>query len=176
MPWSVIENVPPIMNEIHRLQPERMIELGVGFGKYGTLCRETLDGMYGRCRKAQWKRKIYGIEGWTDYFNPCWSAYDEVNHGDFSQMEIAGYDLVLMVDSFEHLEPERGQPFLEKLLANNRHVIISVPNGECHQPEAVHGNAYEIHRATYFPNSFDRYGAKVLHLGYCMVVSIPGRG
>ncbi len=176
MPWSVIENVPPIMHEIHRLQPDRMIELGVGVGKYGTLCRETLDGMYGRVAKDKWQRKIYGVEGFRDYINPCWAAYDSVAIGDFSKVNVSGYDLVLMVDSFEHLDAETGREFLLGLLEQNKHVLISVPNGVCTQDQAVHGNELEKHRATYYPNSFDEFGGKVLHLGYCMIVSIPGRG
>lgn len=173
MPWSVIETVAPIVNEVYRLQPERMIELGVGFGKYGVLCRETLDGMYGRVAKHKWQRKIYGVEGFAEYENPCWGAYDGVTVGDFTAMDVSGHDLVLMVDSFEHLDPETGSAFLSGLLRRNKHVIISVPNGPCPQDNA-HGNEYERHRATYYPHSFQQYKAKVLHTGFCVAASIPG--
>ncbi len=175
MPWSVIENVPPIINEVHRLQPESMIELGIGFGKYGVLCRETLDGIYGRCRPDQWTRKIAGVEAFEAYRNPCWGAYSRIEIEDFATAPPHRWDLVLMVDSLEHLEQGHAEQFLDGLVANNRRVIISVPNGPCVQPAAVHGNAFEIHRATFYPNSFDKYGAKILHLGYCIVASIPGR-
>ena len=46
MPYSMIENVPPIANEIQRLNPRRMIDLGVGLGLYGVIARQLLDGIH----------------------------------------------------------------------------------------------------------------------------------
>lgn len=174
MPTSDFANIEPIMSEVHRLQPERMIELGVGFGKYGVLCRETLDGIYGRCREDQWTRKIYGVEIFEAYRNPAWECYDGVQIADFSTEEISGFDLVLMVDSLEHLEPERGSEFLAHLVENNRRVIISVPNGPMPQDEPVFGNPHERHLTTYYGREFYRYDPCTLHLGLCRVESIKG--
>lgn len=169
------------MSEIHRLQPERMIELGVGFGKYGALCREMLDGIYGRCRPDQWQRKIYGVEAFEAYRNPAWNCYDSVTIGDFSAQgllkgwDFSGWDLVLMVDSLEHLEPEPGAAFLAQLVEKNRNVIISVPNGPMPQDEPVYGNPYERHLTTYYGREFSKYDPRTLHLGLCRVVSIKGK-
>src|SRR3990172_4963587 len=124
MPISDINAIPAIVNEIYRLQPERMIELGIGFGKYGVLCREVLDAMYGHCRPDRWFRKIDGVEAHGAYENPCWKVYNWIDITDFSTRSTNGYDLVLMVDSLEHLEPERGRAFLEALVQKNRHVIV----------------------------------------------------
>ncbi len=175
MPWSVIENVPPIANEIQRLNPKRTIDLGVGLGLYGVIARQLLDGIHGRFDSGSWTAEIVGVEGFAAYWNPCWDSYSHVKVRNFADEPPVGWDLVLMVDSLEHLEQGHAELFLDGLVANNRHVIISVPNGPCVQPDAVHGNAFEIHRATFYPNSFDRYGAKILHLGYCIVASIPGK-
>jgi len=174
MPWSIIENVPSIINEVQRLQPARMIELGVGFGKYGTLCRETLDGMYGRCQRHEWQREIYGIEIHEQYRNPCWAVYNAVEIGDFSSIDIAGYDLVLMVDSLEHLEPESGHALLARLVEKNNHVIISVPNGPCLQGE-VYGNSHERHLTTFHGPEFDSFGGTIIHRAFCIVVTIQGK-
>lgn len=175
MPTSDFANIAPIMSEVHRLQPERMIELGVGFGKFGALCRETLDGIYGRCRPDQWERQIHGVEIWEPYRNPVWGAYNEVTIGDFTVEAPVGWDLVLMVDSLEHLDPERGAAFLEHLVNRNRHVVISVPNGPMPQDEPVFGNAHERHLTTYYGREFNKYDPTLLHLGLCRVVSIKGR-
>lgn len=182
MPTSDYANIEPIMSEIHRLQPERMIELGIGCGKYGALCRETLDGIYGRVTPDKWARTIHGVDvfraygfGPTGSKNPCWDCYDEVEIGDFSTMDIAGWDLVLMVDSLEHLSPQIGEKFLAHLVESNRHVIISVPNGHMPQDEPVYGNPYERHLTTYYGREFNRYDPLTLHLGLCRVVSIKGK-
>lgn len=173
MPTSDFASIASIMSEIYRLQPERMIELGIGFGKYGALCRETLDGMYGRCRPDQWQREIVGVEAWEPYRNPAWGCYSEVLIEDFTEIAVKGWDLVLMVDSLEHLPPEAGAQFLRSLVHENRQVIVSVPNGRMDQ-DAAYGNPYERHLATYHGHEFDGYRATVLHLGLCRVVSIQG--
>jgi len=174
MPWSVIENVPPIANEIQWLNPKRMIDLGVGLGLYGVIARQLLDGIYGRFSPAEWTAEIVGVEAFEAYRNPCWASYSCVNIGNFTEEMFVNWDLVLMGDSLEHLEPEHGERFLEQLITHNKHVILSVPNGPCAQG-AAHGNEYEIHRATFHPDSFNRYGAKVLYAGFCIVVSISGK-
>ena len=176
MPISDYRHIPQVLDEVYALQPERVLELGVGFGKWGVLLREVLDAMYGRCRPDQWQRTIEGIEVWSSYQNPCWKAYDLVTCGDFVKHGPFDWDLVLMMDSLEHLTPEVGRPFLQKLVENNKHVIISVPNGYMPQDEAVYGNEYEKHRWTFTGlTEFAQFkDVKLLHQGLCTVVSIPG--
>ncbi len=91
-------------------------------------------------------------------------------------MRHVGYDLVMMMDSLEHLTPGVGRPFLADLVAHNKHVIISVPNGLMPQDEAVFGNEHERHLWTFNGlEEFARFaGVKVLHQSICTVVSIPG--
>ncbi len=176
MPISDYRHIPLVLDEVYALQPETVLELGIGFGKWGVLLREVLDAMYGRCRPDQWKRVINGVEAWVQYQNPIWSVYDILSHHDFSTRTHHDYDLVMMMDSLEHLTPEVGRPFLADLVKNNRHVIISVPNGYMPQDSAPYGNAYENHRWTF--NGLEEFSAfanvKLLYQGLCTVVSIPG--
>jgi hypothetical protein len=166
-----------VLDEVYLLQPERTIELGVGFGKWGVLLREVLDGMYGRCRQEQWARVIWGIEVFPQYRNPCWDIYDSVSIGEFgSEGPECGWDLVMMMDSLEHLAPEVGRPFLERLVNLNKRVIISVPNGFMPQDEAVYGNEHEKHRWTFNGlEEFQKFNPKLLYQGLCTVVSIAGK-
>lgn len=185
MPVSSIDSIPAIINEVYRLQPKTVLELGVGFGKYGVLCREVLDAMHGRCRPDQWEAKIIGWEAHRSYFNPCWYAYDQVivsafdadeeyTCGEESLDRMRGHDLVLMIDSLEHLEPGRGTDFLNWLVARNKHVIVSVPVEPCPQG-AVFGNEYETHRTHYNGSEFERFNPTILHRGLCQVMSIKGK-
>ncbi len=181
MPISDYRHIPQVLDEVYALQPETVLELGIGFGKWGVLLREVLDAMYGRCRPDQWLRRIWGVDVWEPYRNPMWQAYNGVDITNFTgglnegmTWRRAGWDLVLMMDSLEHLPPDEALPFLESLVANNKHVIVSVPNGLMPQDEAVYGNAHERHLTTFHGPEFDRWPHKVLHLGLCRVVSIPG--
>ena len=178
MPVSDYRHIPQVLDEVYILQPQRTIELGIGFGKWGVLLREVLDAMYGRCRPDQWRRLIWGVEGWDKYRNPCWDCYNGVDVGNFATehtWKAVGWDLVMMMDSLEHLEPEQGREFLVRLVEDNKHVIVSVPNGFMPQDEAVYGNELEKHRTTFHGSEFDCYDHKVLHLGLCRVVSIKGK-
>jgi hypothetical protein len=174
MPVSDYHSIPAVLDEVYRLQPEDVLDLGVGFGKWGVLLREVLDAMYGRCAPGQWQREITGVEIHRKYLNPAWESYDCVEIMNFVDLVWNEHDLVLMMDSLEHLSPEVGRPFLAKLVANNRHVIVSVPNGPMPQGE-VYGNPHEAHLWTFNGlEEFAPYEHTVLHQGLCTVVSIKG--
>lgn len=177
MPTSCYTHIPQVLDEVYALQPERTLELGVGFGKWGVLLREILDAIYGRCRRSQWQREIQGIEVFASYDNPAWDVYNDVLIENFVDSPSDGWDLVMMMDSLEHMTPEVGRPFLAGLVERNKHVIISVPNGPMPQNEAVYGNEHERHLWT-FNNleEFERFdNVKTLYRGLCTVVSIPGK-
>lgn len=179
MPISNWDQIPAIMNEVYRLQPKTVLDLGIGFGKYGPLLREVLDGMHGRCRSDQWKSDLCGYEAHSDYRNPCWDLYSEVVVCDFSvsyetEDYFSQWDLVLMIDSLEHLNPAAGKRFLRNLLGNNNHVIISVPVVPMPQG-AMYANEYETHRTHHDGTEFERFNPVTLYRGMTQVFSIKGK-
>jgi hypothetical protein len=183
MPVSDIWNIAPILSEVQTLQPKTICDLGIGFGKYGVLCREVLDAVHGRVSAQEGKVFILGFEGFDDYSNPAWKCYDLVMIADFAKLHEVQYkaylrehDLILMIDSLEHIEKAEGLALLRRLVKDNKQVIVSVPLGTCPQG-AVFGNELERHRATYtgvedFAEYNGRY--KVLYQGVCLVLSIKG--
>lgn len=176
MPISSWQAISDITAEIVRLSPKRVLDLGVGFGMYGAICRNYLDGMHGRCAPCAWEVNIDGVEAHSGYRNACWWAYDHVFVQDFLAYASRGYDLVLMIDSLEHLEPEVGRRFLARLVEVNSQVIVSVPNGPMEQG-AAHGNEYERHLWTFNgTEEFTPYNFKLIHQSLCTVVSIEGNG
>ena len=174
MPVSDCHGIPAVMNEVARLNPSEVIELGIGFGKWGVLLREVLDARHGRLHREDWQATILGVEIYPGYRNPAWSLYTRVIERDFLSVDHKAYDLVMMIDSLEHLTPGVGRPFLERMVTRNDAVIISVPNGHMDQGETF-GNPYEAHRWTFTDlEEFEAYNYKVLHRGVCTVVSIQG--
>lgn len=176
MPVSDIQNIAPILSEVVRLNPQTIIELGIGLGKYGVLCREVLDGVRGFVRPNAATTFIAGIEGFSEYSNPAWDVYDNVMVADFvdRRNHITNWDLVMMIDSLEHVEKTQAMQLLRFLVTHNRHVIVSVPVGHCPQG-AVFGNEFECHRSTWSGvEDFAHHQPKLLHQGVCCVVSIKG--
>ena len=171
MPVSEIDNIPAIINQVARIHPSTVLDLGVGGGKYGVLCREVLDWKYGRVRRDDWKAKIYGMEGHYAYRNPAWGVYNHVFEEDFALTPpdfTIGYDLVLMIDSLEHIEKEKGKALLTHLIENNANVIVSCPDGDYPQG-AVFGNELEVHRAVWTKDDLKLMGGRVLYHGVCTV-------
>jgi hypothetical protein len=176
MPISNWDQIPAIMNEVYRLQPKTVLDLGIGFGKYGPLLREVLDGMHGRCARGLWQGKIYGVEAHGSYRNAAWGCYDNVAESDFTtfRYDASDWDLVLMIDSLEHLSPKVGAEFLEYLVEHNKHVIISVPVVPMPQG-AMYGNEHETHRTHHDGTEFERFNPVTLYKGMTQVFSIKGK-
>lgn len=178
MPVSDLHGFTPIMNEVALLAPKTVLELGIGFGLYGVVCRQVLDAQWGRIKPESWTATIAGVESFGAYRNPAWELYDVVTDIDFTETvePLHGWDLVMMIDSLEHLTPDVGRPFLRALVKNNKHIIVSVPNGVMPQGE-VYGNPHEAHLWTFNGvEEFEPYKFELLHQAVCTVVSIEGEG
>ncbi len=178
MPVSDLHGLSDIAIEIQRIAPRSVLDLGVGFGLYGALCRQIMDGQYGRCSPDRWETRIYGVEVHAAYRNPTWNAYDHVCVGEFAwslEPIVNGcYDLALMIDSLEHIEPQRGRNLLAELVEAQDRVIVSVPNGRMDQGETF-GNPHEAHLWTFHgTEEFEPYNFKLIHQSVCTVVSIEG--
>ena len=164
------------MGEIQRLSPKSVLDIGVGFGKWGVLCREILDARFGRCRPDQWEAVIEAVEVHLGYVNPCWQMYNCVHRSDLRYSWHSGFDLILMIDVLEHLDAKEGRKYLQRMAKQNKHVIVSVPNGVMEQGETF-GNPYEAHKWTFNgTEEFAEYKFKLIHQSVCTVVSIEGNG
>ena len=64
MPTSWYQAVPAIIDLVHMDGPQSILDIGVGFGKYGVLLRESIDIPYERYDKEYlasttgWYRRI----------------------------------------------------------------------------------------------------------------------
>jgi hypothetical protein len=138
------------MDLIVNLNPASVLDIGIGFGKYGLLCREYLELWDGRENYSQFLRRIDGVEAFEKYITPMHSfVYSHVYVRDILKIidELNfSYDLVLLVDVLEHFNKSEGKILLTKILANNKGVLISIPKNPSNQKDAFN-NIYETHRA-----------------------------
>ena len=74
MPSSQHQQISKIIDYVMTIDPKSVLEIGVGFGKYGLLCREYLEFWKGDVDwqlpiKENWERRIDGIEAFESYIN-----------------------------------------------------------------------------------------------------------
>lgn len=131
MPTSWYQVIPTVLELVERYRPRSILDVGVGFGKYGVLLRDALEVPLGRYHKSQWKLRIDGVEVFRGYRNPLHDyCYDRVYYGDIANLidQLPRYDLILLVDVLEHLEKERGRGLIGALLGHCAQcLLISTP-------------------------------------------------
>ena len=149
MPLSNWLHLPIVMHYVIRLRPQRLLDVGVGFGAYGVLTRQYLDAGYGRYAKPDWALTVDGVEVHAPYRNPVWDyAYNQVRLGDVAAVlpELSGYDLILCLDVIEHFELAGVRRLSERLLEVADIVVYTTP-AENSPQGACFGNPAEMHRS-----------------------------
>jgi len=149
MPSSHHFQLNEIIDLIIRTNPKKILDIGIGFGKYGFLSREYLELWNGSEEYDQWQRQIDGIEAFGKYITPAHRyIYNQIFIGDALKI-LPGitvhYDLVLLVDVLEHFTFEDGSRILEECRRISTNILVSVPKVVSPQEE-VFGNPYEVHK------------------------------
>lgn len=151
MPTSWYQAVPAIIDLVMLDRPRSILDIGIGFGKYGVLLREAFDIPYERYEKADWTLQLDGIEGFAAYRNPIHDyVYNNMHYGEIysvlPQLKQT-YDTVLLIDVLEHFEKKEGLQLLERLLEmTNTSLIVSTPISPAPQEEYL-GNTLERHKS-----------------------------
>jgi hypothetical protein len=145
MPSSKYEIISKIVHLVNNLKPKSILDIGIGFGKYGMLFREYLDVW--ETKKAYNNRsvRIDGVEAFESYRNPVWDVYDNIYIGDvteIAEIKDTHYDLIFMCDVIEHLDKEKAIKLLHELKYN--HILIVTPL-RVKKQASVYGNQYENH-------------------------------
>ena len=157
MPTSNLSQVVKLLELILLLKPNSILDVGVGFGKYGLLLREYLELWDGRGVYNQWKKRIDGIEVFPGYLTAVHHyIYDHIYVGDALDVLPTTpdkYDLILLVDIIEHFSLEDGLRLLQYAAECGRNVLISTP--KCLAPQSnAFGNPYETHRFQWTKGDF----------------------
>ena len=151
MPTSWYQAVPAIIDLVMSDQPSSILDIGVGFGKYGVLLRESFDIPHERYEKKDWHLQLDGVEGFEGYRNPIHDyIYNTMYYGNIytvlPQLKQT-YDTILLIDVLEHFDKREGLKLLERLLEiTNTSLIVSTPIMPAPQEEYL-GNTLEQHKS-----------------------------
>ena len=161
MPSSFHDALPVVLPFVIGLGPQSVLDVGVGFGKYGFLFREYLDvGGADQARPfdpGTRRIRIDGIEAHLPYVTELQRMiYDTIHVGEALERlpRLGRYDLVFAADVLEHFTRAGGDALLAACAAvANLGVLIVTPALDIHQGAAF-GNLHEIHRSFWTPADF----------------------
>lgn len=153
MGTSNLEDIDTIMRHVLSINPVSVLDVGIGFGKYGFLCREYLQTLKSGVEdsginvRQNWKHKIVGIEIYPEYVQRLQKEiYDLIFYGDahkvLDRFKGGSFGLGLAIDVVEHME--NWYEFLCKFSVVCNNCIIAFPNGYYYQDGST-GNEYEAH-------------------------------
>ena len=179
MPTSHYYQLNEIVKLIIDCHPKSVLDIGVGFGKFGYLAREYLELWDGREKYDDWKVRIDGIEGFEEYLTPAHDfIYDNIYIGNaikvLPTLEIK-YDLVLIIDVLEHFDYDDGIRLLQECLQLDSNVIIATPKDVRPQGKAF-GNHLEIHKFQWKKEHLEKLGDTLIVDNEHSLICLLGKG
>lgn len=137
-----------------------ILDVGMGFGKWGFLIRDTFEVMAGQnFKKADWKIDLTGVEMFDKCITPIQKQiYNRIIKKDIfdSIDELVKYDLVIMGDVIEHIEKQKAYELLNELFKHTENILVSTPLGFMPQG-AWAGNENERHLSGWELSDFKDY-------------------
>ena len=180
MPSSSYKPISEAIEIIMRLSPNKILDVGCGFGKWGFLCREYLE-VYGyRYNKKKWIRRIDTVEVYSKYITPMHKyLYDNIYIEDILEYvdKIDGYDLIILSDVLEHFEKEKAVKLLKILCKKSGNILVITPDGFRPQTDSnpyVRDNRYEKHRCGFSEEDFKKFNSEVKKCDNKLLVLVKG--
>lgn len=151
MPTGFTDTLSPVARLIEWMQPQRILDIGVGNGRMGVIAREYAAAPWSN-RFCEGIRIVDGIEGHRSYLGPLHEAvYDEVVVGeaiatlrDFDS-NARRYDLGLAIDILEHFDALSAREFIDVCRRVCNVLAVATPRWYFEQRSAE--NPLEEHRS-----------------------------
>jgi len=155
------QNISYCIDLVKKLDPKNILDIGIGFGRWGILFREFLEVWGDSNYKCEWKRNIDGIEIFPEYIKPYHSFfYNNIyieNALSYLTKTTEHYDLINCGDVIEHFNKEDGKELINLCLKKADYTLINIPVGNKWEQGAVNGNEFEKHRSVWKNSEFKVY-------------------
>jgi len=158
VPCSRPSALAHICNRIIEKNPMSVLDIGIGFGKFGFLAREYTDVRLGRY--FHWRTKIDGIEIFEKYVTPLQrQIYDNIYIGNAIDIlpTLDKYDMIICSDMLEHLNEKDGVFLLDAIEEKTRFAMIATPIRVLRQ-EALYNNEHEKHISAWSKETLSKWG------------------
>ena len=159
------QNISYCVELLRQISPSSVLDVGVGFGRWGMLCREFLDVWSGRVFRKDWKIRVEGIEIFPKNIDQYHSYfYDKIHIADafeFIPSSSTGeFDVIIMGDVLEHFDKYKAVTLLNASIARSRHVLLNIPIGTEWPQGTEYGNEFETHRSVWTTEELDAFPVK----------------
>jgi SAM-dependent methyltransferase len=155
------QNISYYIELTRKLNPKSILDIGVGFGRWGILFREFLEIWENGKYDGKWERKIDGVEIHEPYIKDYHKYfYDNIFIGnalDYLNETENCYDLINCGDVIEHFTKKEGEELIKLCLTKGRYVLITIPIGKSWEQASSGGNPYEEHKSVWYNNDFTKY-------------------
>lgn len=136
MPSSFVDSVPGVMHLAISVDPQVVVDVGPGYGKYGLMCREYLPNL----------QVLQAVEVEEGRLPTQDAIYDHIVTK--SVLHVAppywgNVELVLLIDVIEHMSKEQGKRLLRTWMDAGCSVIVSTP--KIFEEQHDDHNPYEEH-------------------------------
>lgn len=161
MSTSNWQNISYNIDLVKKLDPKSILDIGVGFGRWGILFREFLEVWGDNNFKGNWKRIIDGVEIFPEYIN---SYHDFFYNNIFTEDALEfvkkterTYDLINCGDVIEHFMKPDAVEFINTCLNKSKYLLINIPIGAKWEQGEVNNNKHEKHLSVWEVSDFKKY-------------------
>ncbi len=155
------QNISYNIGLVRKINPKSILDVGVGFGRWGILFREFLETWDHGIYDGDWNITIDGVEIFPDYIREYhkffYTAVYINNALDYLRSMEKEYDLINFGDVLEHMDRAEGEVAINTALDKSRFVLINVPIGKHWQQDGTGENPHEAHRSVWYNRDFVKY-------------------
>lgn len=146
-----------------KVSPARVLDVGVGFGRWGMIVREFCDVWAGRVQPPEWQVHIEGIEGFAENIRDYHLVFYNQIHREDARQALpeqfrSRWDVVIFGDVLEHFHKDEGLYFLRAARAAADYVLVNIPLGSDWPQGEMYQNPFERHLSEWLAADFEAEG------------------